>query len=135
MPSDLGDTIGDEYLQQLVDSDPVETREWQESLDAVIEEHGPTRARYLLAKLLERAHEQRLGVPGPVTTPYVNTIPVEDQPEFPGDAHLERRIRRFIRWNAAVMVVKANHRERDRRAPLHLRLVSDALRSRLQPLL
>jgi pyruvate dehydrogenase E1 component len=110
MPGHLRETIGVEYVNQLPDSDPVETREWQESLDAVIEEHGPTRARYLLAKLLERAHLAGLGVPGPVTTPYVNTIPVEDQPEFPGDAHLERRIRRFIRWNAAVMVVKANHR-------------------------
>jgi pyruvate dehydrogenase E1 component len=112
MPSDLGDTIGDEYLQQLVDSDPVETQEWLDSLDAVAAEHGAVRARYLLAKLVERAHEQRLGVPGAVTTPYVNTIPLEEQPEFPGDEHIERRIRRFIRWNAAVMVVKANHREK-----------------------
>ncbi|HZD23698.1 MAG TPA: pyruvate dehydrogenase (acetyl-transferring), homodimeric type, partial [Acidimicrobiia bacterium] len=69
-------------------------------------------ARFLLAKLLERAHETRLGIPGAVTTPYVNTIPLEEQPEFPGDEHIERRIRRFIRWNAAVMVVKANHREK-----------------------
>ncbi|HUG31630.1 MAG TPA: pyruvate dehydrogenase (acetyl-transferring), homodimeric type [Acidimicrobiia bacterium] len=112
MPSDLGDTLGDEYLHQLFDSDPVETREWIDSLDAVAAEHGPVRARYLLAKLVERAHEARLGVPGAVTTPYVNTIPLEEQPEFPGDEHIERRIRRFIRWNAAVMVVKANHREK-----------------------
>ena len=112
MPSDLGETIGDEYLNQLVDSDPVETREWIESLDAVAAEYGPVRARYLLAKLVERAHEMRLGVPGAVTTPYINTIPLEEQPEFPGDEHIERRIRRFIRWNAAVMVVKANHREK-----------------------
>jgi pyruvate dehydrogenase E1 component len=112
MPSDLGDTIGDEYINQLFDSDPTETQEWLDSLDAVADEYGPVRARYLLAKLLERAHETRLGIPGAVTTPYVNTIPLEEQPEYPGDEDIERRIRRFIRWNAAVMVVKANHREK-----------------------
>ena len=112
MPEDLGQTLGDEYVHQLPDTDPVETLEWIESLDAVAAEYGPVRARYLLAKLLERAHETRLGVPGAVRTPYINTIPLEDQPEFPGDEYLERRIRRFIRWNAAVMVVKANHREK-----------------------
>ena len=73
---------------------------------------GPVRARYLLAKLLERAHQKNLGVPPTITTPYVNSIPPDDEPLFPGDEHLERRIRRFIRWNAAVMVVKANHREK-----------------------
>ncbi len=112
MPSDLGETIGDEYVHQLVDSDPVETQEWIDSLDAVAAEFGPVRARFLLAKLLERAHEKRLGIPAAITTPYVNTIPPEEQPEFPGDEDIERRIRRFIRWNAAVMVVKANHREK-----------------------
>jgi pyruvate dehydrogenase E1 component len=112
MPGDLGEMIGDDYTHQLPDTDPVETQEWLDSLDAVAEEHGPVRAGFLLAKLIERAHDTRLGVPGVVLTPYVNTIPVEDQPEFPGDPDLERRIRRFIRWNAAVMVVKANHREK-----------------------
>ncbi|MGB7859354.1 MAG: pyruvate dehydrogenase (acetyl-transferring), homodimeric type [Acidimicrobiia bacterium] len=112
MAGDFGETLGDDYVHQLPDTDPVETREWLESLDAVAEEFGPVRARYLLAKLLQRAHESRLGVPGAVKTPYINTIPVEEQPEFPGDAHLERRIRRFIRWNAAVMVVKANQRSK-----------------------
>ena len=112
MAGKLGEAIGDEFVHQLPDTDPVETREWIESLDAVAEEHGPVRARFLLAKLLERAHKKRLGVPGAVTTPYINTISPEEQPEFPGDEHLERRIRRFIRWNAAVMVVKANHREK-----------------------
>ena len=112
MSSDLGETIGDEYINQLFDSDPVETQEWIDSLDAVVTELGPVRARFLLAKLMERAHEKRLGVPGAVTTPYINTIPLEEQPEFPGDEDIERRIRRFIRWNAAVMVVKANHREK-----------------------
>ncbi|MCI0544695.1 MAG: pyruvate dehydrogenase (acetyl-transferring), homodimeric type, partial [Actinobacteria bacterium] len=110
MPGDLKDTIGDEYVHQLPDTDPVETQEWIDSLDAVADTQGATRARFLVAKLIERAHEKRLGIPGAVTTPYVNTIPLEEQPEFPGDPDIERRIRRFVRWNAAVMVVKANHR-------------------------
>ena len=104
--------IGDDYTHQLPDTDPVETQEWLDSLDAVAEAKGSGRAGFLIAKLMERAHDTHLGVPGVVLTPYVNTIPVEDQPEFPGDSYLERRIRRFIRWNAAVMVVKANHREK-----------------------
>ena len=112
MAGHLGETLGDEYVHQLPDNDPIETQEWIESLDAVAAEYGPVRARYLLAKLLERAHQKRLGVPGAIKTPYINTIPLEEQPDFPGDEHLERRIRRFIRWNAAVMVVKANHREK-----------------------
>jgi pyruvate dehydrogenase E1 component len=85
MPSDLGETIGDEYVHQLPDTNPIETQEWLESLDAVAGESGTVRARFLLAKLLERAHETRLGIPAAVTTPYVNTIPLEEQPPFPGD--------------------------------------------------
>ncbi len=112
LPPDLARTLADEFVHQLPDLDPVETREWLESLDAVVSEYGPVRARFLLARLLERAHESDLGVPAPITTPYVNTIPLEEQPDYPGDGDLERKIRRLIRWNAAVMVVKANHREK-----------------------
>ncbi|MEX1092646.1 MAG: pyruvate dehydrogenase (acetyl-transferring), homodimeric type, partial [Acidimicrobiia bacterium] len=112
MAGDLSRTLDDEYIHQIPDRDPVETREWLDSLDAVVTEYGPVRARYLIAKLLERAHETTVGVPGAVRTPYINTIPPEEEPEFPGDEHIERRIRRFIRWNAAVMVIKANHREK-----------------------
>ncbi len=104
--------LPDEFVHQLYDQDPVETSEWIESLDGVITRNGPTRARYLLAKLLERAHEANIGTPATITTPYINSIAAEDEATFPGDEHLERRIRRFIRWNAAVMVVKANHREK-----------------------
>jgi pyruvate dehydrogenase E1 component len=96
----------------MADSDPVETQEWLESLDAVVSDQGADRAKYLVAKLLERAHESNVGIAGAITTPYINTIPPEDEPEFPGDADIERRIRRFIRWNAAVMVIKANHRSK-----------------------
>ena len=61
-----------------ISADPEETREWIESLDAVTNERGPVRARYLLAKLLERAHQKNLGVPPTITTPYVNSIPPDD---------------------------------------------------------
>src|ERR671929_225698 len=61
-------------------------------------------------KLLERAREQQVGFPATVSTPYVNTIPPDQEPWFPGDEHIERRIRAFIRWNAAVMVTRANTR-------------------------
>ncbi|MEX0946214.1 MAG: pyruvate dehydrogenase (acetyl-transferring), homodimeric type [Acidimicrobiia bacterium] len=104
--------LPDEFVHQLYDQDPAETREWIESLDEVTARHGPARARYLLAKLLERGHQSNIGIPPTITTPYVNSNPAEDEVEFPGDEYLERRIRRFIRWNAAVMVVKANHHEK-----------------------
>ncbi len=99
----------DAFVHQLPDADPGETGEWLDSLDAVVAAHGPVRARYLLAKLLERSERLGIGSPASVSTPYVNTIPPESQAWFPGDEYLERRIRAYIRWNAAVMVVKANH--------------------------
>ena len=100
--------IFDGYVHQIPDTDPTETREWLESLDAVIDTHGKTRARYLLTRLLDRAREAQVSFPATVSSPYVNTIPREREPWFPGDEHIERRIRAFIRWNAAMMVVKAN---------------------------
>ncbi len=98
------------FSHQLPDTDPEETREWLDSLDAVVSASGGQRGRYLLRRLLDRADELGTGLSGTVQTPYVNTIPTADQPFFPGDEHVERRIRAFIRWNAAVMVVKANKR-------------------------
>ena len=98
----------DGFLSQLPDIDPEETTEWLESLEAVTESTGKTRARYLLGRLNERARELHLGNPKAITSDYVNTIPTEQQPFFPGDEFLERRIRSFIRWNAAAMVVRAN---------------------------
>src|SRR6187399_2147065 len=104
----MGPMIIDGFVHQLPDTDPDETQEWRDSLDAVVDIQGKARARYLLAKLLERARELQVGTPATVSTPYVNTIPPEEEPFFPGDEDIERRIRAFIRWNAAVMVVKAN---------------------------
>ncbi len=100
----------DTFVHQLPDIDPDETGEWLDSLDAVISARGRARARYLISMLLQRASERQVGSPAAVSTPYVNTIPTEEAPWFPGDEYIERRIRRFIRWNAAVMVVRANNR-------------------------
>ncbi|MDU7360303.1 MAG: pyruvate dehydrogenase (acetyl-transferring), homodimeric type [Propionibacteriaceae bacterium] len=91
----------------LPDTDVDETSEWLESLDAVIEHGGRNRARYVMLKLLERAREHQIGVPSLVGTDYVNTIPVDQEPDFPGDEDLERGIRRLLRWNSAIMVHRA----------------------------
>jgi len=92
----------------LHDEDPGETREWVESIEAVLASGGPERAHFLMRRL--RDHLQSGGVPLPfvVRSPYVNTIPVAKQPAYPGDLTLEKRIRRIVRWNAAVMVHRAN---------------------------
>ncbi|MGZ4627303.1 pyruvate dehydrogenase (acetyl-transferring), homodimeric type [Oryzihumus sp.] len=92
---------------QLPDIDPEETQEWLESLDGVIDESGRTRARYVMLKLLERARERQIGVPSLTATDYINTIAPEAEPWFPGDEEVERRYRAFLRWNAAVMVHRA----------------------------
>ncbi len=90
------------------DADPQETAEWLESLEAVIRHQGPERARYLLDTLLQVAARAGAKLPSGITTPYFNTIPTSDQPLFPGDRGLERRIKSLVRWNAMAMVLKAN---------------------------
>ena len=100
--------ISDGLPSQLPDIDPSETAEWLESLDAVVREQGRERARYLMLRMLESARQHQVGVPGLRSTDYINTIPPELEPWFPGDEHVERRIRAYIRWNAAVMVSRGN---------------------------
>jgi pyruvate dehydrogenase E1 component len=92
---------------QYIDTDPAETREWLESLDAVIDAAGPYRARVLMLELLRRARERAVGVPSLKSTDYINTIHTENEPWFPGDEAVEARIRQMIRWNAAMMVHRA----------------------------
>ena len=98
----------DAFLQQLPDTDPEETAEWLESLETLVATQGQSRARYIIGRLMERARGLQVGVPAAVSTPYINTIPPEEEPWFPGDEEMERRIRRIVRWNAAVMVTRAN---------------------------
>ncbi|MGB3697023.1 MAG: pyruvate dehydrogenase (acetyl-transferring), homodimeric type [Gordonia sp. (in: high G+C Gram-positive bacteria)] len=99
--------IRDGVASYLVDNDPTETDEWLESFDGMLADAGPERARYLMLRILERAEDKRIGLPALTNTDYVNTIPTELEPAFPGDEDLERRYRAFIRWNAAIMVHRA----------------------------
>jgi pyruvate dehydrogenase E1 component len=89
------------------DQDPQETSEWLESLDAVARVHGRERAREIMQNLLRRSHELQLNVPMVQTTDYLNTIPTEAEPEFPGDEAIERTYRAWMRWNAAMLVHRA----------------------------
>jgi pyruvate dehydrogenase E1 component len=90
------------------DIDPVETNEWIESLNSVIDNDGSSRASYLLNKVIDQAYKSGLILPDTRTTPYINTIPPEAETKSPGDQNIEKKIRAYIRWNAAAMVVKAN---------------------------
>ncbi len=101
--------VFDEFKRQLPDVDPQETQEWIDSLDALVEQAGPERARFVLYKLLKRARMLQIGLPPLTQTRYINTISPEQEPAFPGDEEMEHRIRQFIRWNAVAMVVRANH--------------------------
>lgn len=94
-------------LSQVPDHDPDETKEWLESLDGLIEEKGGPRARYILLSMLREARLRNVAIPTSLNTPYVNTIGVHEEPYFPGDEVAERQIRRWIRWNAAVLVTRA----------------------------
>ena len=95
-------------IQAPDDLNPQETSEWMEALDEIVDEVGPDRASYLLERLME--HAVILGVQPPLrwNTPYINTIPPEEEAAYPGDRAIERRIKSLVRWNATAMVVRAN---------------------------
>ena len=90
------------------DLNPQETSEWVEALDEIVDEAGPDRASYLIERLMERASNLGVQVPLRWNTPYINTIPPEEELAYPGDRVLERNIKSWIRWNAVAMVVHAN---------------------------
>ena len=90
------------------DEDPTETREWLEAFDALVATHGRERATFLLRKLHEHARARRVPLPTVLNTAYCNTVPLAEQPQYPGDLELERRIGALVRWNALAMVVRAN---------------------------
>ena len=90
------------------DIDPIETSEWLDAINSVIEEEGIERASYLLTKLAERLNQEGAIPAYNLTTPFKNTIPAKDEAQMPGDLFMERRIRSLIRWNALVMVLRAN---------------------------
>ncbi|MDM4761952.1 pyruvate dehydrogenase (acetyl-transferring), homodimeric type [Galbitalea sp. SE-J8] len=97
----------DPYSVNNIDADPEETAEWQESLTQLVEASGHERGREIMLSLLKRSKDLHLGVPMVPTTDYLNTIAPEDEPAFPGDEDLERQYRRWIRWNAAITVHRA----------------------------
>ncbi len=93
------------------DVDPLETQEWQDALNAVIEHEGVERAHFLLERMIDQSRRAGANLPYSATTAYINTIPVSHQTPMPGDAELEHQLRSMIRWNAAAMVQKANQRD------------------------
>lgn len=95
----------------LVDSDPEQTKDWIESLDAVIKVDGKERAGFLLNEVNRRALQKEVHPANPASTPYINTIPTSAQPEYPGDRQLERKLKSLVRWNAMAMVVQANTKD------------------------
>lgn len=97
-----------EYLNQIPDIDPNETREWTEAVTDIVEVNGSARAQYLLGRIMAKARDLNVALPFETQTPYINTIPTSEEPEFPGDEMMEKKIRRIIRWNAMAMVARAN---------------------------
>jgi pyruvate dehydrogenase E1 component len=107
--TDLSDIIFSGHWAVLPpDLDPTETREWIEALETIIENEGPDRATFVLRKLLDHARSRRVPMPPVLNTPYCNTIPLADQPQYPGNLEIESRIIGLVRWNALAMVVRAN---------------------------
>jgi pyruvate dehydrogenase E1 component len=101
MPPDL-------LIETNGDTDATETREWLDALEGVLQSGGTERARFLLTQLKNKANRQGVAIPFTANTPYINTIPPDQQPPFPGSREIERRIKSLIRWNAMAMVVRAN---------------------------
>jgi pyruvate dehydrogenase E1 component len=93
----------------VIDADREETQDWLDALDALIESAGEERANYLLAQVQLHALRRGLGVPARFNTPYINTIPADEQPPFPGDRDLERKIKSLLRWNAMAMVARGHN--------------------------
>jgi pyruvate dehydrogenase E1 component len=95
------------------DVDALETHEWLEALESVVREEGVERAQYLLEQVLEQARLGGVDMPTGVNTNYINTIPADQQPAYPGDTTIERRIRSIIRWNAIMIVLRASKKDLD----------------------
>ena len=90
------------------DRDPLETQEWVDALKGVLANEGPDRAHYLIERLIDVARKEGAYLPFSANTDYINTLPHDRQPKFPGDPNIEETIRNYARWNAMAMVVRAN---------------------------
>ena len=100
-----------ELLQN--DVDPIETNDWLASIDSLIREEGIERAQFIIDQVMQQARAGGVSLPSGITTDYVNTIPVSEQPAYPGNLEIERRIRSYIRWNAVMMVLRAQKKDLD----------------------
>jgi len=98
-------------MDRLQDVDPLETREWVDSLDSVLEVEGPDRAHFILEQLVEKARRSGAYLPYHPNTAYLNTIPPHLEQRSPGDQEMEARLRSFVRWNAVAMVLRAGHKD------------------------
>jgi pyruvate dehydrogenase E1 component len=98
----------DGFHDQMPDIDPEETDEWLQSFASVVEQHGKNRARFIIRRLMSAARQLQVDFPATVSSPYINTIAPEEEPWFPGDEEIEKRLRAYIRWNAVAMVTHAN---------------------------
>ena len=98
-------------MSEKLDANEIEKKEWLESLDWVLQHGGIERARVLFAELQAHARRRGAALPPVASTPYINTIPAELQPPYPGSHDLEQRIRNMIRWNAIITVVRANRED------------------------
>ncbi len=101
----------DPFVEHVEDIDPAETAEWLDSLEYVLSSRGAERAKYLLSVLEQKARRAGVDRPAAMNTPYINTIPADKQPPYPGNREIERRIKSIIRWNAMAMVVRANRQD------------------------
>ncbi|MBQ4843995.1 pyruvate dehydrogenase (acetyl-transferring), homodimeric type [Pseudoalteromonas sp. MMG013] len=93
------------------DVDALETKEWLQALESVVKEEGVERAQFLLEQVLEQARLDGVDMPTGITTNYVNTIPADKEPAYPGDVNIERRIRSIVRWNAIMIVLRASKKD------------------------
>ncbi|OBW95261.1 pyruvate dehydrogenase (acetyl-transferring), homodimeric type [Gallibacterium salpingitidis] len=93
------------------DVDPIETNDWLLAIDSVIREEGVERAQYIIEQLIQRARANNVSLPTGMTTDYINTIPVSEEPNYPGNLDLERRIRGAVRWNAIMAVLRASKKD------------------------
>ena len=109
MPQEIG--LEEIHGNGAPDADGLETQEWLESLESVLQNEGPERASFLLTELKDRAVRSGVEIPFTANTPYINTIPADREPPYPGSREIERRIKSLVRWNAMAMVVRANKRE------------------------
>ena len=95
------------------DVDPIETNDWLASIDSLIREEGIERAQFIIDQVMQQARAGGVSLPSGITTDYVNTIPVSEQPAYPGNLEIERRIRSYVRWNAVMMVLRGQKKDLD----------------------